>query len=71
MSDDVDSDHDISIEDIVIKVCKINNFCPLEMTDEREYKRSLENIFQDVKPKRIVMGMISSNALNGDYQSGP
>ena len=31
----------------------------------------LENIFQDVKPKRIIMGMTSSNAVNGDYKLNP
>ena len=28
----------------------------------------LENVFQDVKPKRIIMGMTSSDAMNGDYK---
>ncbi|CAG2246903.1 unnamed protein product [Mytilus edulis] len=31
----------------------------------------LENIFQDVKPKRIIMGLTSTNAVNGDYQLNP
>lgn len=31
----------------------------------------LENIFQDVKPKRIIMGMTSSDAVNGDYKKNP
>ena len=29
------------------------------------------NIFQDVKPKRLILGMTSSNAVNGDYQLNP
>lgn len=31
----------------------------------------LENIFQDVKPRRIIMGMTSSDAFNGVYNLSP
>ncbi|CAC5368955.1 unnamed protein product [Mytilus coruscus] len=31
----------------------------------------LENLFQDVKPQRIIMGMTSSNSVNGEYQLNP
>ena len=31
----------------------------------------LENIFQDVKPTRIIVGMTSTNAVNGDYKLNP
>ncbi|CAC5370495.1 unnamed protein product [Mytilus coruscus] len=31
----------------------------------------LESVFQDVKPKRIIMGLTSTNAVNGDYQLNP
>ena len=31
----------------------------------------LENIFQDAKPHRIIMGMTSSDSVNGDYRLNP
>lgn len=31
----------------------------------------LENIFQDVKPKRVIIGMTSTDALNGSFKLNP
>ncbi|CAG2234830.1 unnamed protein product [Mytilus edulis] len=95
MSGEIDTNYHISLEDVVIKLCKIrpnpaiivahsealkttNAKYPFTKTMMKNFtimqgstSLIVENVFQDVKPKSIVLGLVSSTAMSGAYTKNP
>ena len=95
MTNEMDPDYDIHIEDIVVKVCKIRVNPAIIYAHSQALKTTaakypftktimkhitlmsgstntiIENVFQDTRPKRLVIGFTATGAVNGDYQLNP